>query len=113
VPQNNALTVKNTLQSVDGDSALGSTGHWPVPSGDTPAGRAVARRTQDHAAPLDCAEGREVAAPRMNRNMKLHLRPPKAAVPAALFNQITVANARWRTRFRFRGSRHRPGVAKC
>jgi hypothetical protein len=26
-------------------------------------------------------------------------------------NQITAANAGWRTQFRFRGSRHRPGVA--
>jgi hypothetical protein len=27
-------------------------------------------------------------------------------------NQITAANAGWRTQFRFRGSRHRPGVAE-
>jgi len=27
-------------------------------------------------------------------------------------NQITAANAGWRTQFRFRGSHHRPGVAE-
>jgi hypothetical protein len=27
-------------------------------------------------------------------------------------NKITAANAGWRTQFRFRGSRHRPGVAE-
>jgi hypothetical protein len=27
-------------------------------------------------------------------------------------NQITAANAGWRTQFRYRGSRHRPGVAE-
>jgi hypothetical protein len=27
-------------------------------------------------------------------------------------NQITAANAGWRTQFRFRGSRRRPGVAE-
>ena len=27
-------------------------------------------------------------------------------------NQITTANAGWRTQFRFRGPRHRPGVAE-
>jgi hypothetical protein len=27
-------------------------------------------------------------------------------------NQITAANAGWRTRLRIRGSRHRPGVAE-
>jgi len=30
----------------------------------------------------------------------------------SLTNQITTANAGWRTQFRFRGSRHRPGVAE-
>jgi hypothetical protein len=29
-----------------------------------------------------------------------------------LSNQITTANAGWRTQFRFRSSRHRPGVCE-
>ena len=32
--------------------------------------------------------------------------------PEMKANQITAANAGWRIQFRFRGSRHRPGVAE-
>ena len=32
--------------------------------------------------------------------------------PGISTNQITTAKAGWRTQFRFRGSRHRPGVAE-
>jgi len=50
--------------------------------------------------------------PRAGNQLPVRLRQVRDVAMSTVPNQITSANAEWRAQFRFRGSRHRPGVAE-